>query len=171
MSKSRSTRTKVTKDDDGGGDEWEHFTITFVYEDDDTETVPVMARDADDALNLALNNRSKKSKKVKTSVVQDGIGDVIKKLQYSTAKRRQEGQIRRQAVRERVGAYKQRIKYAAGAPGRFKKELAKEKKTGEIEALVKAGQDTGKKFKARAARNLLKKKYPSIYKNIAWKRV
>ena len=76
---SKGSRRRISKDDDGGGNRWEHFTVTLIYDNDTVETLHIAARDGDDALNQAYNIRRNKTNKIKTSIVQDGLGDVIKK--------------------------------------------------------------------------------------------
>lgn len=163
-SSKRVSKKTVGMDDDGGGDQWEYFQVILIYDNDETEMIPVMARDADDALNLALDKRKQPKRKVKTSIVQDGLGDVVRSVVKGTYRTLT-------GARTRYGAAKGRVKYIAGAPERFRKSLLDEARVGEVETLIKAGQDTSKRFKAKAARDTLKKKYPGIYRSIAWKRV
>lgn len=168
------TRRVSGKDEDGGKDQWEYFQVYFIYEDDSTEHIPVLAKDADDALNLALAERENTTMKIKTSIVQDGLGDTIKSFAKGINKRKAEIELKQEAQRERVRdikrGVKKRIKAIKEAPSRFKQSIIDEAEEGEIEALMKAVQ-SGKKFKVRAAKRKLKQKYPLVYNSIAWSRV
>lgn len=55
----------------------EDYTITFYYSKGRKETIPMAARDSDDALNLALHRRKKKHLKPIKIVIKDGIGRIL----------------------------------------------------------------------------------------------
>ena len=55
----------------------EDYEITFHYSKGRKETIPIAARDADDALNLALHRRKKKHLKPIKIVIKDGIGRIL----------------------------------------------------------------------------------------------
>lgn len=179
LSTSISTKKRVTNiktiDDDGGGGEWEYFTVFLFYKNEDYEVLPIMAVDADDALNLALMQRAMKDKKVEFSLVRDGLGDVARRLVKATNHRIQAGVLGVQGERERIRDYEKRVKRKVRdikrAPRKFYESLIDEKEAGEVEALIKAGQDTGRRFKAQVARRRLKAKYPRIYKSVAWVKI
>ena len=171
-------------DDDGGANigEWENFNIVFIYEDDTTETVPIAAIDCDDALNRALEIREKdKLVKVKTSITQDGVGDVIAKLGMGIEKYGSEviglgGKAARFGGRVAsgigyVGAEAMRgTALAAGRTSAVYQSIKREYATGKLERLIR---DAGGDNPARRAlaRRQLEIEYPQIYKHIAWERV
>ena len=57
-------------------DKYEEFNITFDYGKNRKEKVTVMAIDMDDAMNLALENRTSKLKP-KNAVIRDGVGEFL----------------------------------------------------------------------------------------------
>jgi len=171
-------------DEDGGANvgEWESFNIVFIYEDDTTETVPIAAIDADDALNRALEIRQKDpSVKIKTSVVQDGIGDVLTSLQHGIEKYGSEvigigGRAARFGGRAatfagHVGAEAMRgTALAAGRTSAVYQSVKREYATGKLEGLIRDAASDNPARRALARRQL-QAEYPYIYKHIAWERV
>jgi len=166
------------KSDSGGTGAFEHFTIFLIYEDDSVEEVPIMARDADDALNRALDVRKTKNLKVKTCMVQDSLKEAVSKLVTGVGKA---GAVAAQTV-GRVGRATGRVVGAVGhaaaevgrgvALGTGKAAAAyqsfkREYHTGRLERLI---MDAASDSPARRAmaKYQLKKEYPKIYKHIAW---
>ena len=171
-------------DEDGGANvgEWEHFNIVFIYEDDSTETVPIAAIDADDALNRALEIRQKDSSvKIKTSIVQDGIGDVVSQLAMGIEKYGSQviglgGRAARFGGRVatgigHIGAETMRgTALAAGRTSAVYQSVKREYATGKLERLIRDGGGDNPARRALARRQI-QTEYPQIYRHIAWERV
>lgn len=73
----RTTRRKLVGKEGSSRKTMEDYEITFYYSKGRKETVPIAARDSDDALNLALERRKKKHLKPIKIMVKDGVGSIL----------------------------------------------------------------------------------------------
>ena len=169
-------------DDDGGEDEWETFKIMLIYEDDSVEMVPIVAKDHDDALNQALAERKTDPRlKIKTSIVHDGVGEVIGELVHGieqgyTIGRKIVGTVGRGGARlvsdighatAEAGAG---IAVGSGRTVAAYRNIGRQYTVGKLERLFN-DMDSEIPTRRAVARRELQVKYPQIYKHIGWKRV
>lgn len=124
-----------------GRQSMEHYKIRFNYSKRRHETVHVLGRDADDSLNHGLQIRKKKNLKPLSITMHDGIGTFLAKVSTGIGK-----------TRAGIGQVKRGYRL------------------GKLEALVKEAQSTNK-TKRSIAKAELKKNYPEVYKNLAFKEV
>jgi len=119
----------------------EHYKIRFNYSKRRHETVHVLGRDADDSLNRGLQIRKRKNLKPLSITMHDGIGTFLAKVSTGLGK-----------ARAGVGQVKRGYKL------------------GKLEALVKEAQSKNK-TKRSIAKAELRKKYPEVYRSLAFKEV
>jgi len=124
-----------------GRQSMEHYKIRFNYSKRRHETVHVLGRDADDSLNHGLKIRKKKNLKPISIVMHDGVGTFLARISTGLGK-----------ARAGVGQVKRGYK------------------AGKLEALIREAQSKDK-VKKSIAKAELRKKYPEVYRNLAFKEV
>lgn len=116
------TRRRLLKKEGSTRESMEDYTITFYYSKGRKETIPLAARDADDALNLALQQRKMKQLKPIKIVVKDSVGAILGSIAGKVAG----------GVSTAIKAF--RAQYAKGAKERAELKQLQEESLAEKEA-------------------------------------
>jgi hypothetical protein len=116
------SKKKLLKHEGSTRKTMEDYKITFFYSKGRKETLPVAARDADDALNVALKNRKYKNLKPLRIDIKDGLGAMLGSVAGAAAG----------GIHSAIVSF--RAQYAKGAKERAKLKQLQEERDAEKKA-------------------------------------
>lgn len=135
------------------------WSITFDYGKGSEETVQVVARDSDDALNQALKVRNSNLKPKRILIVDPTLGQVVSAIGKGAMK-----------LARGTGKGVKKGLYVAGRTYATYGELKREYRIGKVTTLVRDAFSENPARRA-VARAQLRERYPEVYRNLGLARV